>query len=371
MSTPTDWDSARAIIAAATARQQPSLVPLAEAETHVTVDALLAPRPLPHYDSSAMDGWAVRGAGPWTLGDGTAVPIVTGGPVPAWCDAVLPTEHAVRNGDVLSTAYSLPAGRHVRRAGDEAPAGTVLIDAGTRLRPPHLALLAVAGFDAVTARPTPSVALVFTGDEIDAEGMPSRGRVRDAFSPLLPPLVERCGGTVEATARLGDDEEAIASALLAGSAPIRMTTGGTGWSRADAVRRALGLIGATLLVDGVSMRPGHPTLIATLPDGPLVIALPGNPLAAFLAALSFLPPALDAASGACPVPLRRGVLGEALGRPGSTTLVPVVEEDGTWRAVHGIRSHMLSGLTAAEAVAVVPGAGAALGDSVRLLRLPW
>ncbi|NRG41621.1 molybdopterin molybdenumtransferase MoeA [Rathayibacter sp. VKM Ac-2804] len=367
----TDWDGARARIAEATAPGPLETVPLREAEGCVTAGALLAPRPLPHYDSSAMDGWAIRGASPWRLGPGSAEPIVTGGVVPEWCEAVLPSERGLVAGEVLSSEQPLPLGRHIRSAGDEAPAGTALVDSGVRLRPAHLALLAIAGFDELVVRRPAAVDLLFTGDEVDTAGMPGTGRVRDAFTPLLPPLVARCGGAIGSVARLGDDDEAVARALLATTAPLRVTTGGTGRSRADAVRRALGLAGATVLVDGVAMRPGHPTLIAVLPDGAVVLALPGNPLAAFLAALSFLPPALDAASRAGASALRRGVLGEPLGRAGSTVLVPVVEADGVWRAVHGIRSHMLSGLTVAEAVAVVPSGGSGAGETVRLLALPW
>ncbi|QHC62044.1 molybdopterin molybdenumtransferase MoeA [Rathayibacter festucae] len=366
-----DWDGARARIAAATAPGPLATVPLLEAEGCVTAGAVLAPRPLPHYDSSAMDGWAVRGASPWRLGPGSAEPIVTGGIVPEWCEGVLPSERGRVTGDVLSSEHPVPLGRHIRSAGDEAPAGTALVDSGVRLRPAHLALLAIAGFDELVVRRPVTVDLLFTGDEVDTAGMPGAGRVRDAFTPLLPPLVSRGGGAVGSVRRLGDDDEAIARALLASTAPLQITTGGTGRSRVDAVRRALRIAGATLVVDGVAMRPGHPTVIASLPGGAVVLALPGNPLAAFLAALSFLPPALDAASRAAAPVLRQGVLGEPLGRAGSTVLVPVVEADGVWQAVHGIRSHMLSGLTVAEAVAVVPAGGAAAGERVRLLRLPW
>lgn len=367
----TDWDDARRRAAEAVGIGGVVEVPLLAARGAVLAGPVATTRPLPHYDSSAMDGWAVRGAGPWRLADGVAAPIVTGGVVPAWCDAVVPTEQGVVRDGVLSSAAHLPHGRHVRRAGDEASAGTVLVDAGTRLTPAHLALLAVAGVDRVDVRRPCLVDLLLTGDEIDTEGAPVAGRVRDAFTPLLPSFVEGVGGAIGRIDRLADDDHAIAARLSAGSAPIRLTTGGTGRSRADAVRRALTLAGAAVLVDGVDMRPGHPTMLAVLPGGALVIALPGNPLAALLAALSFLPPALDAAAGATPRAPGTGILGEPLGRPGTTVLVPVSRSEGGWRAAAGIRSHMLTGLAASEAVAVVPPGGARVGDSVRLLPLPW
>ncbi|AND17292.1 molybdopterin molybdenumtransferase MoeA [Rathayibacter tritici] len=366
-----DWDEARRIVGETVARSGVATVPLLAARGAVLDHDVAATRPLPHYDSSAMDGWAVRGRGPWALEDGTAAPIVTGAVVPDWSDAVLPSEQGEICEEVLTARAPLPPGRHLRRAGDEAARGAVLVGAGTRLTPAHLALLAVAGVDALDVRLPAAVDLLLTGDEVDTEGMPPAGRVRDAFTPLLPALVELSGGDVGEVVRRGDDEDAIARTLLTGSAPILLSTGGTGRSRVDAVRRALGTVGALILIDGVDMRPGHPTMAAVLPGGTLVIALPGNPLAALLAALSFLPSALDAASGAVPRPLHRGVLAEPLRRPGTTVLVPVSRSEDGWRAAAGIRSHMLTGLAASQAVAVVPAPGAAAGDSVRLLPLPW
>lgn len=364
------WARARALAAASTVLQPAVDRGLAEAEGCVAAEAVRAPRPLPHYDSSAMDGWAVRGPGPWALGE-TAAAIVTGALVPEWCEAVVPSEEGVLHEGVLSARAAPSPGRHIRRAGDEAGAGTVLVDAGLRLRPSHLALLAVAGLDSALVRPRPGVSLLFTGDEVDTAGAPAPGRVRDAFTPLLPPLVQRLGGVVDSLSRLGDDEEAIARAIRSAASPIVVTTGGTGRSRADAVRRAIAGSGGWTVVDGVAMRPGHPTLVSALPGGRLLIALPGNPLAAVLSALSFLPPALDAASGASEARLDTGVLGEAMGRAAVTTLVPVRRENGVWWPSAGIRSHMLTGLAASAAVAVVPPGGAEAGGSVPLLPLPW
>ncbi|WKK70793.1 molybdopterin-binding protein [Rathayibacter oskolensis] len=247
----------------------------------------------------------------------------------------------------------------------------MLVEAGTRLGPPQLALLAIAGHDAVRVRPRPAVALLFTGDEIDTSGMPGPGRVRDAFltaPPAARARPRRHGRLGDAPRRRRGGDHRAADRP---HGSLVVTTGGTGRSRADAVRRAIVAAGGRTIVDGVAMRPGHPTLVAALPGDRLVIALPGNPLAAVLAALSFLPPAIDAASGVAGGSLEDGVLGEDLGRTGTTTLVPVRREGGCWRAAAGIRSHMLTGLAASEAVAVVPPEGGRAGDRVPLLRLPW
>lgn len=357
MSTEVDWDEARAIIAAAAPTPTSEQVPLlAAAGSRAAVD-LRAPRPLPHYDSSAMDGWAVRGQGPWRIGD-TAAPIVTGALVPPGTAAVIPLEHATVVDGSVYAAEPQP-GRHIRHAGDEQDAAAILVAAGDRLTPARLALLAVAGFDAVPVHPRTDVALIFTGDEIDAAGMPAPGRVRDAFTPILPFLVDGEGGRAASVDRLGDDAGALAAALRATTAPIILTTGGTGRSQADVLRHA---IDGALLFDSVRMRPGHPTLAARLADGRLLIGLPGNPLAAVLAALSFLPPALGAD------PLAYAALHEPVPAGARTALIPVRRGTDGWVPAAGIRSHMLTGLAAADAVAVVPPAG---GRAVRLLPLPW
>ncbi|NQX27307.1 molybdopterin molybdotransferase MoeA [Microbacteriaceae bacterium VKM Ac-2854] len=377
MSTEVDWDEARAIIAAAVTRPTVTDIALFDARGLRTAADVRAPRALPHYDSSAMDGWAVRGPGPWRVGD-RAERIVTGALVPTEADAVLPVEQATVVDGWVHGADPRP-GRHIRRAGDERSAGAVLVAAGERLTPARLALLAVAGFDAVRVHPRVDVALIFTGDEIDAAGMPGPGRVRDAFTPILPAVVEGAGGRVASLDRLGDDVDALATAIRTSTAPIVLTTGGTGRSHADVLRSA---IDGELLFDSVRMRPGHPTLAARLADGRLLIGLPGNPLAAVLAALSFLPAALGAspletaALAASPLdpaalaasPLETAALAEPQPPMPRTALIPVRRTPTGWLPAAGIRSHMLTGLAAADAVAVVPPEG---GTSVRLLPLPW
>lgn len=357
MSTEVDWDEARAIIAAAAPRPTTESVALLAARGLRSATDLRTRRPLPHYDSSAMDGWAVRGPGPWRIGD-TATPIVTGSLVPAPTEAVIPAEHATTIDGWLHATDPRP-GRHIRRAGDEQPASALLVAAAARLTPARLALLAVAGFDTVPVHPRLDVALIFTGDEIDAAGQPAPGRVRDAFTPILPAVVDAAGGRVASIERLGDDPATLAVAIARSTAPIVLTTGGTGRSDADVLRHA---ISGALLFDSVRMRPGHPSLAARLADGRLLIGLPGNPLAAVLAALSFLPAALGAD------PLEDAVLAEPLAPAPRTTLIPVTRAPDGWRPAAGIRSHMLTGLAAATAVAVVPPEG---GVAVRLLPLPW
>jgi molybdopterin molybdotransferase len=347
-------------------------LPLAASAGAVLAEDAIAPRAVPHYDSSAMDGWAVAGPPPWCVVDeevlvpGQARVIVTGGALPLGADAVVPAERGTLVAGLLDASLPAPHA-HVRRAGEEAPAGTVLVAAGTRLSPAHLAVIAIAGLDAVTARARPRVGFVLTGDEVTTSGLPVAGRVRDAFDPLLPLAVDRLGAVAMPPVRVGDDPAAIRGAIDGLDAEVVVTVGGTGRSGADRLREAI--LGAETVFDGVAMRPGHPALLARLTDGRPLLALPGNPLAAVAVLLSFLPPLIDAVTGATAGPARTRTASVDLpGWAGGTSLVPCGE--GTVPA-QATRPNMLRGLAASDVLAVVPPAGVRAGEQVQVLPLPW
>ena len=369
------WTEARAA-AGGWGALPPETLPLPSAVGAVLAEPAVAARPVPHYDSSAMDGWAVAGAPPWrlvgggSLEAGEAREIVTGGQPPAGTEAVVPVERGTVGGDLL-TADAPEPGAHVRRAGEEAAAGTVLVAAGTRLTPAHVAVLAIAGADVVVVRRRPRIGLVLTGDEVVTSGVPDAGRVRDAFDPLLPASVARLGAEALAAVRVGDDPEAIRQAIAGlGDADVLVTVGGTGRSRADRLREALG--DASPVLDGVAMRPGHPALLVRLPDGRPLLGLPGNPLAAVAVLLSFLPPLLDALTEAAPtMPVRMPAAVELRGWAGGTTLVPCAATAAGVAPAPATRPNMLRGVAASSVLAVIPPQGVPAGAPVEVLPLPW
>jgi molybdopterin molybdotransferase len=369
------WADARAAAAAWAAA--PTLeLPLGEGVGAVLAADAVAPRPVPHYDSSAMDGWAVAGPPPWRIVEedvlvpGQARVVVTGGALPLGSDAVVPAERGSRI-DGLLDARSPGSRSHVRRAGEEAAAGTVLVAAGTRLTPAHVAVLAIAGLDAVPVRPRPRVGFVLTGDEVTTSGMPVAGRVRDAFDPLLPRSAERLGAEALPPVRVGDDPVAIRRAIDGlDRAAVVVTVGGTGRSRADRLREAID--DAEPVFDGVAMRPGHPALLARLPDGRPLLALPGNPLAAVAVLLSLLPPLVDALTGATEAAAITATAAEDLpGWPDGTSLIPCATTPEGVRPAQATRPNMLRGLAASDVLAIVPPEGARAGCAVQVLRLPW
>ncbi|RIX30714.1 molybdopterin molybdotransferase MoeA [Amnibacterium setariae] len=369
------WSDARAA-AAAWSPAAPRTLPLAEAVGAVLAEPATAPRPMPHYDSAAMDGWAVAGPPPWrtteeeVLVPGQARAVVTGGALPLGASAVVPVERGTLVEGLLD-AHPPEPGAHVRRAGEEAPAGTELVAAGARLSPAHVAVLAIAGLDAVVARARPTLGLVLTGDEVVTAGLPAPGRVRDAFDPLLPLAVAGLGATALPPARVGDDPIAIRAAVQGlAQADVVVTVGGTGRSRVDRLREALE--GAEPVFDGVAMRPGHPALLTRLPDCRPLLGLPGNPLAAVSALLSFLPPLVDALTGATPAPLPLMPAAVALaGWPGGESLVPCAIGEAGLLPAPGVRPNMLRGLAASAVLAVVPPEGVPAGAPTPVLPLPF
>jgi molybdopterin molybdotransferase len=168
-------------------------------------------------------------------------------------------------------------GQHIRHAGEEAAAGEVLIPAGTLLNPAHIALAAEAGYDELQIEAKPLVATVLTGAEVVSPGIPAPGQVRDTFGPQLGTVISLLGGVPENPHGIGDSYDEWLSALgsseaLAGEQPdVNITTGGTGPSGTDHLRRAVAALGGRLLLDGIARRPGHPAVLAELPDGRFVV----------------------------------------------------------------------------------------------------
>ncbi|WP_069735747.1 molybdopterin molybdotransferase MoeA [Streptomyces sp. EN27] len=398
-SPPPPWDRARAIAArAGRGGPTPTIrLPLDRALGHVLAEALGALTDLPSFDTSAMDGWAVAGPGPWAfetgagllagrapaaaLPDGTAVRIATGARVPPDTTAVIRSEHAHVDEarGLLHARRSVVTGQDIRARGQECRSGEQLIPAGTVVTPAVLGLAAAAGYDALPVVPRPRVDILVLGDELLNAGLPHDGLIRDALGPMLGPWLRALGAEVSGPRRLGDDAGALRDALASSDADLIVTTGGTAAGPVDHVHPVLDALGAELLVDGVAVRPGHPMVLARLsPDGPYVVGLPGNPLAAVSGLLTLAEPLLAGIAGRpAQDPYRALVHAEVHGHPHDTRLVPVVHRPG--RA--GGRDHvaplryngpaMLRGVAGADGLAVVPPGGVRSGTEVEILDLPW
>ncbi|MFJ9430865.1 molybdopterin molybdotransferase MoeA [Streptomyces sp. NPDC101490] len=459
----TAWPEARAVAARAGAHardaRKASAVPLGSALGGVLAEPLTALTDLPPFDTSAMDGWAVAGPGPWTVraetavlaghaagtgsvpepADGEAVRIATGARVPAGTTAVVRTEHArteephaassraqaPRSDDragspVLRALREVVPGQDIRPRGQECRSGDELLRAGTLVTPAVLGLAAAAGYDGLVVLPRPRVEILVLGDELLTAGLPREGLIRDALGPMLGPWLTSLGADVLGTRRIGDDAEELYAAVTGSTADLVVTTGGTAAGPVDHVHGVLGRAGATLLVDGVKVRPGHPMLLARLgagPDGPTsvrhLVGLPGNPLAAVSGLLTLAAPLLEALAETPPgpeqlpgreatpgreavpgpeatptpepekapgsglqqrpgtrTPARVPVQDEVQGHPYDTRLVPVVRRGGRAVPLRYNGPAMLRGIAAADGLAVVPPGGAAVGQELDVLDLP-
>ncbi|KPI26882.1 MoeA domain protein domain I and II [Actinobacteria bacterium OV320] len=388
----TSWPEARTIAARAArsgaARPAPVSVTLGDALGLVLAAPLTALTDLPSFDTSAMDGWAVAGPGPWhvreegvlagssapaPLADGEAVRIATGARIPPDTTAVLRSEHGrTDDNGRLHPTREMQHGQDIRPRGQECRSGDQLLRAGAVVTPAVLGLAAAAGYDTLAAVPRPRVEVFVLGDELLTEGRPHDGLIRDALGPMLPPWLRSLGAEVTAVRRLGDDAKALYKAITASAADLIVTTGGTASGPVDHVHPTLRRLDAELLVDGVKVRPGHPMLLARLQENQHLVGLPGNPLAAVSGLLTLAEPLLRAlAARPAPEPYALPLRQSVHGHPHDTRLIPVVLRGDHAVPLHYNGPAMLRGIAAADALAVVPPGGARAGQETELLDLPW
>jgi molybdopterin molybdotransferase len=396
--TPVPWEEARSRAYAVGRADAPTPValPLAEADGTTLAEPLTTRTDLPAFPTSSVDGWAVRGAGPWRpvgrvlaggtpaplTEDGTAVEIATGAMLPTGAAGVLRVEESTRTGGGR-IAGTLRATPDWRSPGEEARAGEELLPSGTPVDPALLGLAASCGHDTVRVRRGPRAALLVFGDELLTAGPPGAGRVRDALGPAVPAWLRRYGCAVDGSDVIGpvtDTLRAHVDALrraLAG-ADLVCTTGGTMHGPVDHLHPALRELDADYVVNTVAVRPGFPMLLARVhgADGRarFVAGLPGNPQSAIVALVSLVAPLLAGLQGRQPPVLPHATLAEPVAGRGDHThlaLVRVDPVDNTAAPVRHVGSAMLRGLAGADGFAVIrPGERGEAGQRVPVVPLP-
>ncbi|MGC5053843.1 molybdopterin molybdotransferase MoeA [Micromonospora sp. DT48] len=395
---PADWAQARAqAYAAGLAAALPAVErPLAETDGHTLADPLTPRTDLPAFPTSSVDGWAVRGAGPWRVvgrvlagstaapltEDGTTVEIATGAMVPPGAAAVLRVEESRRTPAGLVDGVPRPTPEW-RQPGEEATAGEELLPAGTPVDPTVIGLAASCGHDTLRVRRQPRAALLVFGDELLTVGPPGAGRVRDALGPAVPGWLRRYGCQIDPNDVVGpvaDTLDAHVAALRAAltDADLVCTTGGTMHGPVDHLHPALAALGADYVVNTVAVRPGFPMLLARLVDADgkvrFVAGLPGNPQSAIIALVSLVAPLLAGLAGRPQPVLGHAALADPVPGRGDHTHLALVRLDrvaGTARPVRHVGSAMLRGLANADGFAVIgPGTTGSVGDRVPIVPLP-
>lgn len=303
---PLDQALSRAL-ALAEAVRETETVPLAEACGRITAAAVTSPRPLPMFDNSAMDGYAVRtaecqGQPPFRLrvagrmaagdacipplpaGEGVAIRILTGAMVPPGFDAVVMQEDCQREGGAVLVGRRPPPGNNIRRAGDDLLQGAEIVAAGTLLDARHIAVLAAAGLATVTVRRTVHVALFSTGSELRQPGEAvAPGQIYDSNGVMLRALLGQPFIRLHDLGAVGDDPLRLERTLrrAADVADVIVTTGGVSVGDEDHMHRLVLEAGGTLDVMRVAIKPGKPVTVGRLGSA-LYLGLPGNPVSAFV-----------------------------------------------------------------------------------------
>jgi molybdopterin molybdotransferase len=379
-------------------------VPLADAGGLVLARPVEAPHDLPPFANTGMDGYAVRsadtGAAPSTLRviadipagmvpdvsvePGTAARIMTGAPMPDGADAVAEVEITEPGpGGTVTVREAVEPGRSVRPAGGDVAAGARIFDAGERLGPHHLGLLAAVGASEVMVRRRPRVAVLSTGDEVREPQVEQLepGTIRDANRPMLVAMLGDLGAHVIDLGIVPDHEPALRAALAeaAAEADVVVSSGGVSMGERDLMKAVLADLG-TVEVWRVAMQPAKPFAFGMV-EGTPVFGLPGNPVSVTVAFEQFVRPALLRMMGARR--LFRPRIPAVLAEPASTNpdkavflRVAVALESGAVvvRPSGGQASNVLSALAAADGFALVPVGTADLpagaGVEVEMFRSP-
>jgi molybdopterin molybdotransferase len=370
-------------------------VPLSEAAGRVLAEPAVASIDLPPFDSSAMDGFAVRAAdtpgelpvtfriaagrpSPHPLSAGEAMGIATGAAVPAGADAVIPVEYVVDHDNTVAIERPVEPGASVRPRGGDARRGDVVVPAGERLGPAQLGALAAAGVAEVSCARRPRAAVLTTGSELRSPGEQlGPGQIYEANGVILAAQLASAGAEVERLPVAADEADAHRDALAQGLAgDVLVTSGGVSVGPHDLVRTIGAELGIEEVFWRVAVKPGKPLWFGV--RGPtLVFGLPGNPVSSLVSFELFVRPAVLAlqglgepgprfALGTLAGAVRRNDARDELVRARSS----VDQGELVLRPVTGQDSHMIARAAEADALVLVPRGDGELGVGDRVRYLP-
>lgn len=386
----------------------PDPIELALLDAHglLCAEEVAADSPLPGFDNSSMDGYAVRAADvsaasdeepvrlpvigdiaagsrdAQTVGSGMTARIMTGAPMPTGADAVVPVEWTDGGVVQVTIRRSVVPGTFVRRAGDDLGAGDVAVHAGMPMGPAQIGILAAVGRERVLVRPRPRVVVFSTGSELVEVGQrPGLGEVVDSNSYLLAAAAREAGAEAYRAGIVPDDRRVLLDSLE-GQLPraeLIVTSGGVSMGAFDVVKEALSELG-TVTFTRVAMQPGMPQGFGTLGENATpIFCLPGNPVSAMVSFEVFVRPAIRHMLGKKEV-LRRTVTARMLdavaspaGRRQFRRGQLHRETDGSYgvTVVGGPGSHLLGSLAQANCLIVLDEetTEVAIGSPVTVLPL--
>lgn len=397
-------EEARAEFLGAVTRRMPAeRIAREEALGRITAAPVLAPEDLPPFPRSSVDGYAVLASDTFgaseglpayltvtaeipmgqvperPLRPGEAQKIATGGVLPEGADAVVMVEHTEPSAPgEIAVLRPVSPGENVMQRGEDCRAGEPLLPAGQLVRAQEAALLAHAGVHALDVVRRPRVAIISTGDElVSPEETPGPGQIRESNGQALSALVLRDGGEPHYLGLARDDEREILALLRQGMAyDVILISGGSSVGARDLTARLIDQLGRPgVLVHGVQLKPGKPTILAVC-DGVPVVGLPGHPVSAQVVYGLFVAPLLRQVQGLPPEPefrptVRARLTKNVASAAGRTDVIRVrlIRKDGeVWaEPVHG-KSGLISTLVRADGVLVIPSPreGLLAGETVEV-----
>lgn len=401
------YEQALELVTSAAKPLAPETVTLARAHGRHLARPVKARHPMPRFDQSAMDGFAVihsdldgatsgspvelKVAGEMPAGgserpklrSGRTVKVYTGGRLPVGADTVVMKEYVDLDGPRAAFGTPPPPGANIRRAGEEMPRGAEILPARTRITPPVIGLLAAMDLAEISVHGRPTVTVITMGDELVAPGKPlGPGQIHDANGPALRAALQAVGVARIRVRRVRDNirvlERTLATAME--TSDLVITVGGASVGDHDHVAAARSLLGVKEMFHRVAVKPGKPNIFGLGPGGVPVYGLPGNPVSALVSFHQFVKPLVAVMMGAVP----------RTGRSVSAIL-PRAEDKKSGRA-YWLRgrlvprgntleadlssaqgSHMLSGLATADILAELPADTdhVEAGAMVRAWLLDW
>ncbi len=320
-----------------------------------------SPVPLPVVGDVAAGSRSVYRVQP-----GMSVRIMTGAPIPAGAEAVVPVEWTDAGLATVQVRRPPEPGSYIRRQGEDVQTGDLVLEAGTRLGPGQIGLLAAVGRDRVLVRPRPRVVVLSTGSELVEPGQPiAAGQIHEANSYILTAAAKEAGGLAIRVGIVPDEPkilmDAIEDQLI--RADLVLTSGGVSVGAYDVVKEVLSRTG-TVTFDEVAMQPGKPQGFGTVgPDKTPIITLPGNPVSSFVSFEVFVRPVIRRMLGVEPLlrPVVRASCQEPLTSPADRRQFArgwLDVEEGRYvvRPVGGPGSHLVGDLAHANSLIVVPEA---------------
>lgn len=323
--------SALSLILRKVPKLSPKTLPLSDAFESVLAENIRAKQPLPSWDNSAVDGYAIKStdtqnasrnqpvllkvigtlyAGQFPrkkIVPGMALRIMTGAPLPDGADAIVMKEDINEQRRLIGIFKAIRKEENIRRKGGDVQKGKIILKSGSLLSSASWGLCASLGYKKMRIVPKPVVTILSTGDELTGLNTRlTRGQIRDSNSWILKGLSENAGAQTIVSGIVKDTQRQFQKVLSKAfeKSNTVVVSGGVSVGKADYVRKVLEKMGAKIYFGGVAMKPGKPFLFATYKGKPF-FGLPGNPVSAFVTFQLFVRPALLKMAGKRPASLPR------------------------------------------------------------------